>query len=268
LPARIADSPRSGSPQGPAAESSCHTTQDASPEKSPQVAPATPTIPAVPDYRDWQVSLGRRFRALKIWFVLRSYGISGLQQHVSNGIVVGETFTRWLLTDKTGAAAVLKEGGYVGSDSGQGTSPWTEQRLDSMVPPRSSIEIIAGAPKFGLVVIGIVPSGQTAVTGEALADSSAPNVGLDLAVPTPEAVNARWISLTADEQARANKLTLRVFERIVDEQKVYLTKTTLGNRWVIRVMTAGERVCIDSARHAFEGLVRLAGEDISQGAEA
>ena len=33
---------------------------------------------AVIDYRDWGVALGRRFRSLKLWFVLRSYGASGL----------------------------------------------------------------------------------------------------------------------------------------------------------------------------------------------
>ena len=34
---------------------------------------------AVIDYRDWGVPLGRRFRALKLWFVLRSYGVEGLR---------------------------------------------------------------------------------------------------------------------------------------------------------------------------------------------
>lgn len=33
----------------------------------------------VTDYSNWSVPLGRRFRALKLWFVLRSYGIEGLQ---------------------------------------------------------------------------------------------------------------------------------------------------------------------------------------------
>jgi aromatic-L-amino-acid decarboxylase len=31
------------------------------------------------DYRDWQVPLGRRFRALKLWFVIRSFGVEGLR---------------------------------------------------------------------------------------------------------------------------------------------------------------------------------------------
>jgi len=36
----------------------------------------------VVDYRDWHVPLGRRFRALKLWFVLRHYGAEGLRRHV------------------------------------------------------------------------------------------------------------------------------------------------------------------------------------------
>ncbi len=36
----------------------------------------------VNDYRDWGVPLGRRFRALKLWFVIRSFGVSGLQERL------------------------------------------------------------------------------------------------------------------------------------------------------------------------------------------
>lgn len=46
----------------------------------------------VTDYRDWQIPLGRRFRALKIWFVMRSYGISGLQAHIRKSVGIGEVF--------------------------------------------------------------------------------------------------------------------------------------------------------------------------------
>jgi aromatic-L-amino-acid/L-tryptophan decarboxylase len=46
----------------------------------------------VTDYRDWQIPLGRRFRSLKIWFVMRTYGISGLREHIFNHIKLGELF--------------------------------------------------------------------------------------------------------------------------------------------------------------------------------
>ncbi len=39
----------------------------------------TPTRGQVNDYRDWGIPLGRRFRALKLWFVIRSFGVEGLQ---------------------------------------------------------------------------------------------------------------------------------------------------------------------------------------------
>lgn len=46
----------------------------------------------VTDYREWQIPLGRRFRSLKIWFVLRSYGIAGLQEYIRRTIKLGEGF--------------------------------------------------------------------------------------------------------------------------------------------------------------------------------
>lgn len=34
------------------------------------------------DYRNWQLPLGRRFRSLKVWFVLRSFGVKGFRKHI------------------------------------------------------------------------------------------------------------------------------------------------------------------------------------------
>ncbi len=44
------------------------------------------------DYRDWHIPLGRRFRALKLWFVIRHYGIEGLQHHVREHVAWARSF--------------------------------------------------------------------------------------------------------------------------------------------------------------------------------
>jgi aromatic-L-amino-acid decarboxylase len=51
---------------------------------------------AVIDYRDWQVPLGRRFRALKLWFVIRSYGLEGLRHHVREHVALARQFAGWV----------------------------------------------------------------------------------------------------------------------------------------------------------------------------
>ena len=42
------------------------------------------------DYRDWQIPLGRRFRALKLWFVLRSFGVGGLRELVRGHVEMAQ----------------------------------------------------------------------------------------------------------------------------------------------------------------------------------
>lgn len=51
------------------------------------------------DYRDWQVPLGRRFRALKLWFVIRHYGVSGLQTFIRQHIDLATRFESWVRAD-------------------------------------------------------------------------------------------------------------------------------------------------------------------------
>ena len=47
---------------------------------------------SVIDYRDWQIPLGRRFRALKLWFVIRHYGVTGLQYHIREHVRIAQLF--------------------------------------------------------------------------------------------------------------------------------------------------------------------------------
>jgi aromatic-L-amino-acid/L-tryptophan decarboxylase len=51
---------------------------------------------AVYDYRDWHIQLGRRFRSLKLWFVIRHYGVEGLQYHVRQHVALALQFAGWV----------------------------------------------------------------------------------------------------------------------------------------------------------------------------
>jgi aromatic-L-amino-acid decarboxylase len=65
---------------------------------------------AVIDYRDWHVPLGRRFRSLKLWFVIRHYGIEGLQHHIREHVRLAQQFAEWVRRDsrfELGAPAPL-----------------------------------------------------------------------------------------------------------------------------------------------------------------
>jgi len=44
------------------------------------------------DYRNWHLGLGRRFRSLKLWFILRSFGVEGFRKHIRRGIELNNLF--------------------------------------------------------------------------------------------------------------------------------------------------------------------------------
>jgi aromatic-L-amino-acid decarboxylase len=54
---------------------------------------------AVVNYRDWGIPLGRRFRALKLWFVLRSYGAEGLRGVIREHVRLARRFGEWVAAD-------------------------------------------------------------------------------------------------------------------------------------------------------------------------
>jgi aromatic-L-amino-acid decarboxylase len=54
---------------------------------------------SVIDYRDWHIQLGRRFRSLKLWFVIRHYGVEGLQHHIREHVRLAQEFAAWVRED-------------------------------------------------------------------------------------------------------------------------------------------------------------------------
>ncbi|XP_071537873.1 aromatic-L-amino-acid decarboxylase isoform X2 [Panulirus ornatus] len=51
------------------------------------------------DYMHWQIGLSKRFRALKLWFVIRSFGIIGLQKHIREGVRMAQKFEAFVKSD-------------------------------------------------------------------------------------------------------------------------------------------------------------------------
>jgi aromatic-L-amino-acid/L-tryptophan decarboxylase len=50
----------------------------------------------VVNYRDWGIQLGRRFRALKLWFVIRSYGVEGLREVLRRHVALANELAGWI----------------------------------------------------------------------------------------------------------------------------------------------------------------------------
>lgn len=53
----------------------------------------------VKNFRDWGIPLGRRFRALKLWFVIRHFGIRGLQEKIRTHLELAREFESWVRED-------------------------------------------------------------------------------------------------------------------------------------------------------------------------
>jgi aromatic-L-amino-acid decarboxylase len=53
----------------------------------------------VHNYMDYGLQLGRRFRALKLWFAIRTYGVHGLQQHLRAHIALAQEFAGWVAAE-------------------------------------------------------------------------------------------------------------------------------------------------------------------------
>ncbi len=68
---------------------------------------------SVIDYRDWHVPLGRRFRALKLWMVLRHFGLVGLRSYIQRHLDWAQELVAWLEADKRFEVAFPVESGLV-----------------------------------------------------------------------------------------------------------------------------------------------------------
>ncbi len=123
---------------------------------------------AVVDLRDWQVPLGRRFRALKLWWVLRSYGAAGLRQHVGEHIALARDF-----------AACVE----------------AHDRLELVAPPSFALVCFAhvdGDAATDALADTINASGHSTVTPSSVAGRRFIRVSIGQTRTTAEHVNRLW----------------------------------------------------------------------------
>jgi len=123
----------------------------------------------VVNFRDWGIQLGRRFRALKLWFVIRSYGVEGLRAMLRRHVALGQELAGW-------------------------------------IEATPGFELMA-PPSLGLVCFRHRPAGY------------------------------------APDDPRVDQLNRDLLARVNASGRVFLTHTTLGGRYVIRV-AIGQR-CTD-----------------------
>ncbi|XP_054014494.1 aromatic-L-amino-acid decarboxylase-like [Hylaeus anthracinus] len=103
-----------------------------------------------PDYRNWQIPLGRRFRSLKLWFVLRLYGVEGLQKHIRETIKLAEMFERYVKDDDRFELATERAMGLI-CFTLKGDDRYTRELLDR-VTAEKKIYVIPATIRDKLVI--------------------------------------------------------------------------------------------------------------------
>ncbi len=120
------------------------------------------------DYRDWHVPLGRRFRSLKLWFVLRHYGAEGIRHHIREHVALTQDL-----------AARLAE----------------DPRFEVVAPHPFGLVVFAhsaGNDKTKELAAALNESGKVSVTPTTLGDLAAIRVSIGQTNTTAEHVAALW----------------------------------------------------------------------------
>lgn len=127
------------------------------------------------DYRDWHVPLGRRFRALKLWFVLRHYGLSGIRAYLMEHVRLAALLEQWVRAD---------------------------QRWELCAPRTMNLVVFRPAPKDGET-----PESQDARTARAMETL---NAGGSMFL-SPVVLPSEWADTTDEtRRALAGRLAIRM----------------------------------------------------------
>lgn len=111
-----------------------------------------------PDYRHWQIPLGRRFRSLKIWFVLRIYGAEGIRNHIRKQVALAEHFSEFMRTDSR--FEILTETFGLVCFRIKGKDERTKQLIDKLTA-RKNIYVIPATYRGELIIRFVICSRLT-----------------------------------------------------------------------------------------------------------
>ncbi|XP_067004267.2 histidine decarboxylase [Anabrus simplex] len=113
------------------------------------------------DYMHWQIPLSKRFRALKLWFVIRNFGIKGLQKHIREGVRLAQKFEALVMADARFEIPAPRHLGMVVFRL-RGDNDLTERLLKRM-NARGRVHCVPAALKGRYVIRFTVTSQRTTV---------------------------------------------------------------------------------------------------------
>jgi aromatic-L-amino-acid decarboxylase len=123
------------------------------------------------DYRDWHVPLGRRFRALKLWFVLRYYGAMGIRHHIREHIRLANDLAQRISAD---------------------------DRFELVAPHPFALVVfrhVNGDEATSRLASALNNSGRVAVTSTTLGDTTALRVSIGQTTTTAAHVDRLWATI-------------------------------------------------------------------------
>lgn len=179
------------------------------------------------DYRNWHLALGRRFRSLKVWFVLRSYGVEGFQKHIRKHVELAKVFESLV----------------------------EQSSLFELVAPRSlSLNV------FRLRLPSALPTPAAATPSEANPALSQETDITAGASPdtTTTGIRKGLPLLQSKAQSKVNALNRAFYSRVSARKNIYLTQTDLAGTFCIRMAVGAVRTEEKHIREAFDLLVEEA----------
>lgn len=244
---------------------------------------------AITDYRDWQIPLGRRFRALKIWFgecehrcssvrshppralcplplpvvvsnattVIRTYGVRKMQSMIRRHIALGTFFASLVTSEGSGRFEIV-------------AGPQFALTVIRCLLPSSSSSGSDGGSNTP--VTATVPHGVHSHDNGELEDEKAKDAEMNAfnskPLPTTSPTSPTPIPASPKDQlARENALTKRVVEHINACGSLFLTPAVADGVYVIRVVSANELADEAHMRRAWGLLAEAREKCLSEGAE-